>query len=38
MKEAFGSLLGTWLPFILIFAVTWATGIAVGRQGGTARP
>ncbi|MGA2311116.1 MAG: hypothetical protein ABSF87_01915 [Xanthobacteraceae bacterium] len=34
----FGSVLGTWLPFVLIFAATWATGIAVGRQGGTARP
>lgn len=34
----FQSLLGTWLPFVLIFAVTWATGIAVGWQGGTARP
>ena len=34
----FGSLLGTWLPFVLIFAATWATGTAVGRQGGTARP
>ncbi len=34
----FGSLLGSWLPFVLIFAATWATGSAVGRQGGTARP
>lgn len=34
----FGSLLGTWLPFVLIFVATWATGTAVGRQGGTARP
>ena len=33
----FGSLLGTWLPFVLIFVATWATGTAVGRQGGTAR-
>ena len=33
----FGSLLGTWLPFVLIFAATWATGTAVGRQDGTAR-
>ncbi len=34
----FGSVLGIWLPFVLIFAATWATGIAVGRQSGTARP
>ncbi len=34
----FGSLLGTWLPFVLIFAATWATGIAIGRQHGTAHP
>ncbi len=34
----FGSVLGTWLPFVLIFAATWATGIAVGRHGWTARP
>ncbi len=34
----FGSILGTWLPFALIFAATWATGLAVGRQGVTARP
>jgi hypothetical protein len=34
----FGSVLGTWFPFVLIFAATWATGIAVGRQGGTACP
>ena len=34
----FGSVLGTWLPFALIFAATWATGIAVGRHGWTARP
>lgn len=33
----FTSILGTWLPFGLIFAATWATGIAVGRQGRTAR-
>ncbi len=33
----FGSLLGSWLPFVLIFAATWATGIAVGRQGRMAR-
>src|SRR5208282_5499734 len=33
----FGSVLGTWLPFALIFAATWGTGTAVGRQGGTAR-
>ncbi len=33
-----GSVLGTWLPFVLIFAATWTTGIAVGRQGGTTRP
>ncbi len=34
----FGSVLGTWLPFVLIFAATWATGIAVGRPHGMARP
>ncbi len=34
----FGSFLGTWLPFVLIFAATWATGIAVGQQDRTARP
>ncbi len=34
----FGSFLGTWLPFVLIFAATWATGIAVGRPHGMARP
>ncbi len=34
----FGSVLGTWLPFVLIFAATWATGIAAGRQHGMARP
>src|SRR5208282_278673 len=32
----FGSVFGTWLPFALIFAATWATGTAVARQGGTA--
>ncbi len=34
----FGSVLGTWLPFALIFAATWATGIVVGRPHGMARP
>ncbi len=33
----FTSILGTWLPFVLIFAATWATGVAVGRRGRTAR-
>jgi hypothetical protein len=27
----FGSILGTWLPFFLIFVSTWGTGIAVRR-------
>jgi len=27
----FGSILGTWLPFVLIFLSTWWTGIAVRR-------
>ena len=34
----FGSFLGTWLPFVLIFAATWTTGIAIGRQGEVAHP
>lgn len=34
----FGSILGTWLPFFLIFAAAWATGLAVGRRGASARP
>jgi hypothetical protein len=34
----FGSVLGICLPFALIFAATWATGIAVGRQHAMARP
>ncbi len=34
----FGSLLGTWLPFVLIFAATWTTGTVVGRPRGMARP
>jgi hypothetical protein len=34
----FGSVLGTWLPFALIFAATWATGIAVDRPHEMARP
>ncbi|MGP0091194.1 MAG: hypothetical protein ACLPKB_14720 [Xanthobacteraceae bacterium] len=34
----FGSILGTWLPFGLIFAATWATGLAASRQGATAHP
>lgn len=29
----FGSILGTWLPFLLIFLSTWLTGIAVRRPG-----
>jgi membrane associated rhomboid family serine protease len=27
--EMFASILGTWLPFLLIFLSTWCTGIAV---------
>jgi hypothetical protein len=34
----FGSILGTWLPFVLIFVATWATGVAVGQPGATVRP
>lgn len=30
--EMFHSFLGTWLPFILIFAATWATGKATRPQ------
>ncbi len=29
--EMFGSILGTWLPFVLIFISTWCTGLAVRR-------
>jgi hypothetical protein len=29
--EMFGSILGTWLPFLLIFVSTWWTGLAVRR-------
>ena len=29
--EMFKSILGTWLPFLLIFASTWWTGLAVRR-------
>ena len=29
----FGSILGTWLPFLLIFLSTWLTGIALRRPG-----
>ncbi len=29
----FGSILGTWLPFLLIFLSTWLTGVAVRRPG-----
>jgi hypothetical protein len=29
--EMFGSILGTWLPFFLIFISTWWTGLAVRR-------
>jgi hypothetical protein len=28
----FGSILGTWLPFSLIFLSTWLTGLAVRRR------
>jgi len=29
----FGSFLGTWLPFLLIFTATWATGLTVVSTG-----
>jgi hypothetical protein len=29
--DMFRSFLGTWLPFLLIFAATWVTGNVVGR-------
>ena len=29
--DMFRSFLGTWLPFILIFAATWGTGRVMGR-------
>jgi hypothetical protein len=29
--DMFRSFLGTWLPFILIFAATWVTGRVMGR-------
>jgi hypothetical protein len=28
----FASVLGTWIPFVLIFAVTWTTGEVMGRR------
>lgn len=31
--EMFTSVVGTWLPFALIFFSTWCTGLAVRRQG-----
>jgi len=31
--EMFTSVLGTWLPFLLIFVSTWWTGLAVRRPG-----
>lgn len=35
--DMFASILGTWLPFVLIFLSTWATGIALGgHHPGTA--
>ena len=30
--EMFASILGTWLPFLLIFISTWWTGLAVRRS------
>ena len=36
--EMFKSILGTWLPFLLIFASTWWTGVAVRRAGHRAAP
>lgn len=34
--KMFGSILGTWLPFLLIFFSTWWTGLAVRRLGNRA--
>ena len=37
--EMFASPLGTWIPFGLIFASSWLTGVVVTRQGtGPAHP
>jgi hypothetical protein len=33
----FASVLGTWIPFVLIFGSTWATGLVVERNGGARR-
>lgn len=30
--DMFESILGTWLPFLLIFVATWWTGLAVRRR------
>ncbi|MGD0037542.1 MAG: hypothetical protein ABSC53_09645 [Bacteroidota bacterium] len=34
--EMFSSLLGTWIPFALIFLATYLTGIVLGRKRNTA--
>ncbi len=31
--EMFASLLGTWIPFVLIFSATYLTGLALTRSG-----
>jgi len=33
----FASVLGTWLPFVLIFGATWAAGMMVERRHGAPR-
>lgn len=33
----FASLLGTWIPFALIFTSTWVTGLLMARRGSPAR-
>jgi hypothetical protein len=35
--EMFASLLGTWIPFVLIFLSTWLTGLFVARRPGEKR-
>jgi len=32
--EMFTSLLGTWIPFVLIFASTYLTGLSVAKSPG----
>jgi membrane associated rhomboid family serine protease len=36
--EMFASILGTWLPFLLIFLSTWFTGIAVRARRPRSQP